>query len=328
MRRSKFTMRTDDLDGAEPRPEPRRLPRRGWRLALGLWLLAAVTRFWIAPQWERLPADYAEETSYQAQSRARETPTGKWEDTPLIARRVDQTLVASGDTAIVQGDVHWSTQAGQVLFETAGIYGVDRRNLRNLSGYGNVDRSGQFLFPTHLQRAVYRYWDPLYVGPRTATFERSDAVAGLAVYVFHFTARDLDETAGFSHLPDVPERYQAHTDADGTLWIEPNSGIVVDYQERGVSYFFEAATRRRVADLFVWSDHFTPQTRAAQLKLATAARLRSKALEGWLPLALLLCGALCFAPGRRRRLPLPGSTPASPSAQGPSAQGSLAEGSS
>lgn len=296
------TMRNDDLDGDASKPiiaAPRFL-RRHLPIALSLCLLAGVMRFWLAPQWARLPADYAEETSYQAQSRARETPAGKWESARLIGRRVDQTLVTSGDTAIVQGDLHWATESGQVLFESAGIYGVDRRTRRNLSGYGNVNRNGQFLFPVHLQRTTYRYWDPIYIGPRTATFERQDMVNGLPVYVFQFAARNLDETAGYTHLPDVPERYQAHTDGEGTLWIEPTSGIVVDYKERGVSYFFDAARRKRAGDFYFWSDHFTAQTKAAQLKSAIAARRRIRTLEIWLPVALLLGGLGCLVMGLRR----------------------------
>ena len=294
-------MRNDNLDGNGSRPasDKRRL-LRAFPLALGLWLLAALTRFWLAPQWERLPADYASETRFLADTRSRETPAGKLTNVRLIARRVDQTLVTSGDTAIVQGDLHWATESGEVLFESAGIYGVNRLTRMNLSGYGNVDRAGQFLFPARLQRGTYSYWDPLYIGPRTATFERSDTVHGLPVYVFHFTARNLNETAGYTYLPDVPERYEAHTDGQGTMWIEPNSGIVVDYDESGVSYFFDAVTQKRVADLFIWKDHFTPQTKAAQLELASAALRHSRTLELWLPLALLLGGALCLAIGRWR----------------------------
>ncbi len=296
-------MRNENRDGDELKPtmSQRRFGRQ-LSLALGLWLLAAITRWWIAPQWARLPADYADETFYQARSRARQTPDGKWESARLIGRRVDQTLVVSGDTAIVQGDLHWSTEAGQVLFESGGIYGVNRHSRRNVSGYGNVNRSGQFLFPPHVERRSYTYWNPLFIGPCTATFDRTAVVNGLPVYVFRFTARNLDESSGYTHLPDVPERYEAHTDGQGTLWIEPISGIVVDYRERGASYFFDGRTRKRVADFFVWSDHFTPQTKTAQLQRA-AARRRMMALEIWLPLGLLLGGLLWLALGLRRAAP-------------------------
>jgi hypothetical protein len=272
---------------------------RNLPIAVGLWLLAAITRWWIAPHLMRLPADYAAETFYQAQSRSRQTPDGEWENTPMIARRVDQALIVAGDTAILQGGFHWATEKGQVLFESAGIYGVDRRKRTNVSGYGNVNRTGLYLFPPHLQRTTYSFWDPMYIGPRVATFDRTDTLDGLPVYIFRFKVRNLDETPGYSYLPDVPERFKAYTDGQGTLWIEPLTGTIVDYQDQGTSYFFDARTAKRVADLFVWSEHMMPQTKAAQWKLAVAARRRTLALEVWLPAALLLGGLMYLALGWR-----------------------------
>jgi hypothetical protein len=256
--------------------------------AFGLIAIAGLLRYWVSPLVSDLPGDYANEGHYAAESRFRNSPTGEWEHITLIARRVDQTIARSGGIAMVQGDLHWYAESGAVIFENAGLYGVDRRTRANVRGYGDVDRTGQFLFPLHVQPTTYAYWDPNFIGPRVATFDHADMVDGLPVYVFRFTATALDETAGYSYLPDVPERYRAHTDGQGTLWIEPISGIVVDYEEQGVSYFVDRVTGKRVADLYEWSDHFTPETRAAQVRLATQARLRLLALEDWLPAGLVL----------------------------------------
>jgi len=276
-------------------------------LPLLTFVLAAVLlRFWIAPFSERLPADYANETQYSAESRFRDSPDGEWQTINLIARRVDQTLAGAGGVAVIQGDLHWTSAAGEVIFETSALYGVDRRSRQNLAGYGDVERTGQFLFPLHLERATYAYWDPNYIGPRTATFDHAENLAGLEVYVFHFTGTGMNETAGYSALPDVPERYDAHTDGQGTLWIEPVSGVVVDYEEQGISYFVDRATGARLADLYKWSDQYTPETQTAQTRLARASRLRILALETWLPGGLLLVGL--FFPGlflyrRKKKLP-------------------------
>jgi len=294
-------MRNDNLDGNESRPgsDKRRWPR-ALPLALGLWLLATVTRFWLAPQQERLPADYVKETSYAARCRYRDTPNGVWQKFDLIARRVDQTLVVAADNAIVQGDIHWTTAAGEVTYESAGIYGVDRHTRRNLSGYGNVQRAGQFLFPPHVRRTTYRLWDPFYTGPITATFVEASTLEGMLVYVFDCRAKDIDDTAGYSFLADVPERYNAYSTGSGRMWVEPVSGVVLDMEDIGKSYFGEPKTGKPVSAFYFWNARYTPQTKAAQLELASAALRRSRTLELWLPLALLLGGALCLAIGRWR----------------------------
>ena len=45
-------------------------------------------------------------------------------------------------------------------------------------------------------------------------------------------------------------------------------GIVVDYNETGVSYFIEPKTGERVGEITQWSDHYTQKTHVAQLQLA------------------------------------------------------------
>ncbi len=286
----------------------RRLLLRHLPLALGLWLLAAVTRFWIAPQWERLPSDYAVEISYLARCRYRGTPDGPWQKFDLIARRVDQTLVIAADDAIVQGDIHWTTEAGEVTYESAGIYGIDSRTRTNLPGYGNVQRAGQFLFPPHVRRTNYRIWDPFYTGPRTATFVEATTLNGILVYVFDCRAKDIDDTAGYSFLADVPERYHAYSAGGGKMWVEPVSGVVLDMEDAGKSYFGEPMTAKPVSDFYFWDARYTPQTKAAQMSHALTARLHIRILEFWLPVALLLGGLGCLVLGLRRSRPIPPSS--------------------
>jgi hypothetical protein len=65
---------------------------------------------------------------------------------------------------------------------------------------------------------------------------------------------------------------------------------VVDYEDSGLSYFVDHSTGARLADFNQWQERYTAETRAAQTKLARSARLRSLALETWLPGGLLVVG--------------------------------------
>ena len=271
-------------------------------IGLGFVTLAGLLHFTLDTLLTPLPADYANETQYAGEDEFRDSPTGEWQSSNLIIRRVDQTLSVSGGVSIIQADLHVTSTSGEVIFENSGLYGVDRRTRQNLAGYGDVDRTGQFLFPLHVKQTTYEYWGPMYIGPRTAIFDHAENLDGLEVYVFHFAGTGMDETAGYSALLDVPERYDAHTDGQGTLWIEPVSGAVVDYEEQeGVSYFVDRATGARLADFHTWSNRYTPETRAAQLAQARAARTKHLALEIWLPGGLLLAGLLWLAVSLWRR---------------------------
>ncbi|UXI70461.1 DUF3068 domain-containing protein [Tahibacter amnicola] len=268
---------------------------------LALIALAALQRIVLAPDLTRIPADYAEETQYDAASRSREKAEDDWQYLTLTARRVDQTLVAARGHLIVQGDLHWADDSGIVLFESSGIYQVDRYSRTNLAGYGDIERGGQFLFPTHVQETTYRYWDPMYVGERTARFERHDWIADMDVLVFRFTAKDLDESAGYAHLPDVPERYEAHTNGEGVLRVEPMTGVVIDYEDTGTSYFFDPVVRTHVADMYIWTSRYTQQTREFKIAQAKQLRRRMIIVERVAPAALLIGGIAMMGFGLARR---------------------------
>jgi hypothetical protein len=267
------------------------------RIAFTVILLAVAAlfmRFALASLMSDLPADYTNETFFDAESRFRDSPDGSWQTISLIARRMDQTLVNTGSLSVIQGDMHWFSDDGQVIFENTGLYGVDRRTRLNVPAYGDTRRNGSFLFPPHIGRADFTFWDPMFIGLRTAVFERSETLDGLSLYVFHFSGTGMDETEGYSYLHDVPELYRTLTDGEGTLWIEPVSGILVDYEEQGISYFVDASSGTRMANFYEWSDRFTPKTKASQMKMARAWRLRILALEIAAPGGLALI-SLFFA---------------------------------
>jgi hypothetical protein len=272
-------------------------PRRPLFLALALCAAALALHFWFAPLAQRLPADYSSETRYAIEDHFRDTPGSAWQTSINTNWRVDRTLNSFGETAIIQGNLHSYDSSGNVIFESTGIYGVDRRTRKIISGYGDSERTGYFLFPTHVQAGPYMIWDPMFIGARTAVYSRTAVLDGLTVTVFDFYGRGMDETAGYETLPDVPERYRAHTDGQGELWIDPDSGTMVDYREQGVSYYVNPVTGQRLGDFHTWSGEFTPETRAAQLAVARAARLQILALETWLPGILIALAAVLVVAG-------------------------------
>lgn len=76
-----------------------------------------------------------------------------------------------------------------MIFENTGLYGVDRRSRRNVPAYGDLPCTGQFLWPPRLERTTYTYWDPMFIGPRQATFEQETMADGLLVYVLRRPVR-------------------------------------------------------------------------------------------------------------------------------------------
>jgi len=270
-----------------------------------LFCAAAIAmRWWIAPNFEKLPADYANETRYDSNSRFRLLETTPWSERQKIATRVDQTFTVTGNVAKINGHIDWTSQSGDQTYETVGLYGVDRQTRANLAGYGNQNRTGQFLFPPHTRKTNYTLWDPFYAGPRQASFNHTEVRNGLLTYVFNCRVDPFDETDGYLAIPGVPQRYRVFSVGRGKVWVEPVSGWVVDFEDRGLSYFLDAQSGQRRWDFCTWESHYDRETKIAQLQYAIVTRRRMFVLEDWLPLGLTGAGLVWFAlaPLRRRRV--------------------------
>ncbi|HET7715630.1 MAG TPA: porin PorA family protein [Bauldia sp.] len=273
------------------------LPRLCWLLAFVLLLVAAGLRWVIAPGFGLLSPSYGSELVYTATLWTRETPTSEIVTTHSTVSRRDQVLLSNGH-ALIEADARWQDASGKVIFETQDIYGVDRRTRANIPGYGTADREGQYLFPPHIQTRDYVLWDSNYGGPVTVVYDRQEKFRGLDVAVFRSAANGIDESAGYATTPGVPAVYKAMTSGSGTLLIEPVSGVVVDHQDEGITYFVERSTGQRVGEpLNKWTQRYTPSTIDAQVQRAKAARTQILMFETWLPLVCVAAALLALAGG-------------------------------
>ncbi|CDX12360.1 hypothetical protein MPLB_1200065 [Mesorhizobium sp. ORS 3324] len=275
-------------------PQARRSIPFLWVLAPPMLLIAAaaIVRLSLGPAFEKLPADYTNSIILESDSRFRQAPDAPFSAFHQKGRRVDQVLSATGDVAIVQSHIDWTTDTGEVNYQTTGLYGVDRKTRQNVAGYGDLSRSGQFMFPPQLTSVADEVWDPYYGGPRHLAFDRNEMVDGLTLAVYRFTIADLDETKTYDYFPDVPERFRVRTDGEGFLWVEPVSGTLVDMTDNGHSFFVDPATGKSIGDFSVWQARYSAQSKADLFGAASSVRLRILAAKIWLPAALI---AVAFA---------------------------------
>ncbi len=275
--------------------------------AVVLIVLAALLRLGIGSVLERLPADYASHVVYDTDGSFRDSLDAAWSSFKQIGRRTDQVLKTVDGVAVMQSSADWSDLSGQVVYQISGTFGVDRQARRNVEGYGDRNRSGQFLFPSHAMPQNYEIWDITYSGKQVATFDRFDEIDGLSVMVFHFEASATDDTASFEYLADVPERFKGFSDGRGTYWVEPVSGLIIDVEDNGRSYFVDPATGKDAGTFSTWHNRYTPETRAALLQSAKRWRMQILAFETWLPATLaalalisLIAGSVWFGRSARR----------------------------
>jgi hypothetical protein len=263
--------------------------------------LAALSREYLAPQLLRIAADQRLVSLAQVDSRLAQMPGAPLVDQRLSLRRSDQVLVASGDAAVIQSTLTWALPGGASppLAQTTALYGVGRDDRRLLAGYGDADRVGSYGFPPGAERGVITVWDPYHPGPMTARFEQVEKVAGLEVYRYALEGAEADGSLAYQQLPLVPERYKVRITSNGTAWVEPRTGLVVDREQRGEARFVLAGDGTILGQAHSWRWRFTPVERNAAADAARTLQRELLVLGVVLPLLLAAVagGALLLGRG-------------------------------
>ncbi len=184
-----------------------------------VWLLA------IFPAMNKLPEDHHRVVNFDGTYQVMNPDTQAMDSIPVCVQRVQDATDVQDNVLIINQTVTCThAQAGMELpqFGLAEVLGVDRSNREYVSGYGDMERSGQFCFPSDAQEESYSVWIPSAGRPLEAEFKGEEDFHGLKVFNFQISEQNLDiGTQEGTGLPQV-------MDIVTTMTIEPVSGTTVD----------------------------------------------------------------------------------------------------
>ncbi len=184
-----------------------------------VWLLA------IFPAMNKLPEDHHRVVNFDGTYQVMNPDTQAMDSIPVCVQRNQLATDVQDNVLIINQTVTCThAQAGMELpqFGLAEVLGVDRSNREYVSGYGDMERSGQFCFPSDAQEESYSVWIPSAGRPLEAEFKGEEEFHGLKVFNFQISEQNLDiGTQEGTGLPQV-------MDIVTTMTIEPVSGTTVD----------------------------------------------------------------------------------------------------
>ena len=206
--------------------------RGKWMLGLGLFVIAAdlIWLFLIFPMLTKMPGDYSETYNFEGSVKVLANPATMSVNTiPTSVTRVLTAQDVTGeDILLLKQDVNFFVAVAGTPLAALGIninssevYGLDRTTRANVSGYGDMDRSGQFTFPADVQQQTYSFWSSSAKSTLPATFVGEETFQGLKVYKFKIDAKDLP--AGIMSGTGLPQTMNVLTE----IKVEPLSGIPV-----------------------------------------------------------------------------------------------------
>ncbi len=211
---------------------------KGWSLGLTIiglvlvvfsvvWLLA------IFPGMVKLPDDHHRVINFEGTYYVLNPDTQTLDEIPVCVEREQLATDVEGNVLIITETVCCThAQAGMEL-EQFGAYGelsVDRSTRAYVSDQADgMPRSGQFCFPSDLEKESYSMWILSAGRPLEAVFTGEEEFNGLNVFTFAISEPDLDiGTQEGTGIPQV-------VDIDISLKVEPVTGTTV-YTESNSTY--------------------------------------------------------------------------------------------
>jgi hypothetical protein len=217
---------------------------------------------------------------------------------PLVyGRYIEEHTSRLVDDGKDQASVEFKTTVfklpkNEVYWQQSKVLTYDKRSLKVVGG------QAQMHFPPHVEKRDYAVRMFSYIPDDGVVFRFAgeEEVVGVDTYKFTFDAPGLDWTDNYSYTLVPGTRILSHD--WGTVWIEPESGIMVNHKENWIASAVGGPFHGMdVDDGTMW---FASDTVTKQAFRAQNLRRASILYERVLPLALLGTAAIIAGLGVRR----------------------------
>lgn len=130
---------------------------------------------------------------------------------------------------------------GEQIISITRRYGIDNRTGRHVFGYGDQNRNGYLFGPRNASQDPFVYWHINYNQPLKMQFVQEEDLLGLRVNKYKATF-NVDQTKELDSLPEVGETRGILVQGELYLWIEPQTGLEVKYQDSAVASYYNLET--------------------------------------------------------------------------------------
>jgi Porin PorA len=278
-------------------------------LGLGAFMLAAavVATVWAPDQAKRAPLDTDSTTHLSGTAQKLNTGTGEVDDldvravsiTQADSNKSDDDVVVYVNTSCLVIDIPDTPDCGEpgtgddadpnVISISNELFATDRRTGVAVNGdeylpEGTPEREGlQNKFPFDAEKKDYEFWDGILDSTVPATYEGTEEIDGLETYRYNMSVVEEEATV----IGDVDGIYSL----DKTMWIEPNTGSIVDQEQHDVR------TLPNGDPLLDLQLSFTDEQVSANVDDASANVSSLTLITKTVPLVGFIGGAICIIAG-------------------------------
>jgi hypothetical protein len=265
-------------------------------IGFALLVLIPIWIFLIVPEMEKLPDNFSNKVEFIRKSNTNHQIGGNWTGEILVkGTTIENTLNIDKNIQIIEGNYKAQDLDDSVLWEVNKKYGINKKTFQTIPEYGQYSDNSYYLFPQKLDKKSYKVWIAQYLYPLELKFKNIEDVQKLEAY--HFEAKNFvfDDSEGFEWMDLVPEVYNVLADGTVNVWVEPITGIILNYEGGGVAYYADKQTGEKIQDIQTWSNKYSEDTIANQVRIAQNEKQRIILIEWIAPILMLLVSLAFFS---------------------------------
>ncbi|MBW2966751.1 DUF3068 domain-containing protein [Candidatus Woesearchaeota archaeon] len=276
-------------------------------LTIGIILLVLIPvwRFLIVPELETLSADFSRRFNFYYALNELQDLEGGWLGEQLANGFVeDKTINVDGNTQVIESWFKAESLEGDLLWETKNKFSINRKTRENIKRNEESVAGSYFLFPQKAEKKSYKVWPMGYNHNFDMQFKGVENIKGLEVYHFGYEDAITDDTDDYGWLELVPDTYNVGSIQGTEYWIEPVTGIIINLDDEGTSFYKDKTTGEKVQDFYIWKIKFKDDTIANQVRIAQNKKQQIILYEIIIPVLLaVIVVALFFAAyiGRKKQ---------------------------
>jgi hypothetical protein len=265
-----------------------------------------VWHLWAVPELLKLPEDYSRNFNLFFLSNEDYDLEGGFSGESIVNAFVkDETISADRDNQIIESYYKAETLAGELAWEATNKFSINRETRENIARNDEGAVGSYFVFPQEVEKKSYKIWPLGYNHSFDVQFNGVDKIEGLEVYHFSFGDEITDDTEDYTWIELIPDTYHVNSVQSADLWVEPVTGIMVNFDDGGTSYYIDKTTGKKIQDFLTWKDKFNDDTIANQVRLAQNKKQEIILYEQWIPILLrLIAAAFVIALFASRRVAL------------------------
>jgi hypothetical protein len=193
---------------------------------------------------------------------------------------------------IIQNIFDVRTPDNDPIFSVERLYGIDPVTKKHVFGYGDKDREGYLFAPNNLKEGdIFEYWHVNYDVPITMEYVESEVVDDLKVLRYESEFK-TDQTNNLTYLDGVPEKYGIGLDVKIITWVEPITGILINYKDKSDAYYYDIETKEKLFPWNSFSNSFDSISVTNKIDQASSQKEIIKNIDIILKVSIVLFGTI------------------------------------